>query len=75
MTQQIDLTSARAKLRHAEEHIATLRTFTGTARSQEENQLCVSVELDSAAGLYILRIARTPDLASIAGHVRVVPWW
>jgi hypothetical protein len=71
MTQQIDLTSARAKLRHAEEHIVTLRMFTDTARSQEENQLGVGAELDPAVGLYILRITRAPDLAPIAEKVSI----
>jgi hypothetical protein len=72
MSQQIDLTSAQAKLRHAEEHISTLRTFIDTARAQKENQPGVGAELDTATGIYILRITYTPDLAPIAEKVSLI---
>lgn len=69
---QIELTNARAKLRHAETHLSTLRTFIDTARAREENQLAVGAELDTAAGLYILRITYTPDLTPIAEKVSLI---
>lgn len=69
---QIDLTSARAKLQHAEAHITVLRTFIDTARAQEENQLDVSAELDPATDQYILRISSTPDLTPIAEKVSLI---
>ena len=72
MSQQIDLTSARAKLRHAEEHIATLRSYIDTARTQKENQPKVGAELDTATDQYILRITSTPDLAPIAEKVSLI---
>lgn len=72
MNQQIDLTSARAKLRHATEHISALRTFIDTARTQEENQLGVGAKLDTTTGIYILRITSTPDLTHIAEKVSLI---
>jgi hypothetical protein len=69
---QVDLTSAQAKLRHAEAHITTLRTFIDAARSQEENQLGLGAELDAATDMYVLRITSAPDLAPISEKVSLI---
>src|SRR5436305_13919561 len=68
---QIDLASAKAKLRHAETHIATCRTLIDTMMSQEKNQLGISAEL-AADGLYGIRVTSMPDLAPIAQEVSLI---
>src|SRR4051794_22539364 len=72
MNQQIDLTTAWAKLIHAEEHIATLRTFYDAVRSQEEYRAPIGAELDAASGQYILRVTDMPALAPIAQKVSLI---
>jgi hypothetical protein len=72
MSQPIDLSSAWAKLRHAEEHIATLHTFYDSVRLQEKNQAPIGAKFDEATNRYILRITGTPDLAPIAEKVSLI---
>ncbi|MCA1709942.1 MAG: hypothetical protein LC808_44330, partial [Actinobacteria bacterium] len=72
MSQQIDLTTAWAKVRHAEEHIATLRTFYDAVRSQEKYQAPIGAELDEATGQYILRVTDMPALAPMAEKVSLI---
>ena len=72
MSRRIDLTSAWAKLRHAEEHIATLRAYIDTVMSQDEHQARIGAELNTATGQYILRVTHAPTLEPIAEKVSLI---
>lgn len=72
MSYRIDLASAQAKLRHAESHLSTLRTFVDTATSHEQNQLRLGADLDPASGIHIVRISSVPKLAPLAEKASLI---